>query len=50
MPLDTFLDEVMSILGAGRQPDEILVKAVEPVRFAEARGEYSTMLRLLSGR
>ena len=50
MPLDTFLDEVMSILGAGRQPDEILVKAVEPVRFAEARGEYSSMLRLLSGR
>ncbi|WP_405839434.1 SDR family oxidoreductase [Streptomyces sp. NBC_01518] len=39
MPLDAFLDEVMSILGAGDQPDEILVKAVEPVRFAEARGE-----------
>ncbi|MDV9174993.1 SDR family NAD(P)-dependent oxidoreductase [Streptomyces sp. W16] len=50
MPLDAFLDEVMSILGAGEQPDEILVKAVEPVRFAEARGEYTTMLRLLSGR
>ncbi|WP_406460397.1 SDR family NAD(P)-dependent oxidoreductase [Streptomyces sp. NBC_01622] len=50
MPLDAFLDEVMSILGAAEQPDEILVKAVEPVRFAEARGEYTTMLRLLSGR
>ncbi|MFG2374384.1 SDR family oxidoreductase [Streptomyces sp. NPDC048504] len=49
MPLDTFLDEVMSILGAGDQPDEILVKTVEPVRFAEARGEYGTMLRMLSG-
>ncbi|MFF5299927.1 SDR family NAD(P)-dependent oxidoreductase [Streptomyces sp. NPDC013161] len=44
------LDEVMSILGAGDQPDEILVKAVEPVRFAEARGEYGAMLRMLSGR
>ncbi|MFI6403004.1 SDR family oxidoreductase [Streptomyces sp. NPDC050548] len=50
MPLDAFLDEVMSILGAGEQPDEILVKAVQPLRFAEARGEYATMLRLLSGR
>ena len=50
MPLDAFLDEVMTILGAGEQPDEILVKAVEPIRFAEARGEYATMLRLLSGR
>lgn len=50
MPLDAFLDEVMSILGARDQPDEILVKAVEPVRFAEARGEYGAMLRMLSGR
>ncbi|MFG3025578.1 hypothetical protein ACGFZQ_45020 [Streptomyces sp. NPDC048254] len=50
MPLDAFLDEVMSILGSGGQPDEILVKAVEPVRFAEARGEYADMLRMLSNR
>ncbi|MER5520799.1 SDR family NAD(P)-dependent oxidoreductase [Streptomyces sp. NPDC002763] len=28
MPLDAFLDEVMSILGSGGQPDEFLVKAV----------------------
>jgi short-subunit dehydrogenase involved in D-alanine esterification of teichoic acids len=48
MPLDAFLDEVMSILGSSEQPDEILVKAVEPVRFAEARGEYTTMLRMLA--
>ncbi|MBK6019377.1 SDR family oxidoreductase [Streptomyces sp. MBT53] len=50
IPLDAFLDEVMTILGAGEQADEILVKAVEPIRFAEARGEYAAMLRLLSGR
>ncbi|MBK3571876.1 SDR family oxidoreductase [Streptomyces sp. MBT62] len=50
MPLDAFLDEVMTILGAGEQADEILVKAVEPIRFAESRGEYAAMLRLLSGR
>ncbi|MFJ3308413.1 SDR family oxidoreductase [Streptomyces sp. NPDC086549] len=48
MPLDAYLDEVMSILGSNEQPDEILVKAVEPVRFAEARGEYTDMLRMLS--
>ncbi|MGW7425644.1 SDR family oxidoreductase [Streptomyces sp. NPDC054813] len=50
MPLDAYLDEVMSVLGSSGQPDEILVKAVEPVRFAEARGEYTDMLRMLSAR
>ncbi|MET7484599.1 SDR family NAD(P)-dependent oxidoreductase [Streptomyces sp. NPDC005538] len=50
MPLDAFLDEVMSILGGSEQPDEILVKAVEPVRFAEARGDYADLLRILSNR
>ncbi|TDU03381.1 short-subunit dehydrogenase involved in D-alanine esterification of teichoic acids [Streptomyces sp. 846.5] len=50
MPLDAFLDEVMEILGSAGHPDEILVKAVEPVRFAEARGEYADMLRMLSNR
>ncbi|XUL87741.1 SDR family oxidoreductase [Streptomyces galilaeus] len=50
MPLGAFLDEVMSILGSDGHPGEILVKAVEPVRFAEARGEYTHMLAMLSGR
>jgi uncharacterized oxidoreductase len=49
MPLDDFLDEVMGILGSGEQPDEILVKAVEAERFAEARGQYADRLRMLSG-
>ncbi|WP_217546395.1 SDR family oxidoreductase [Streptomyces sp. GbtcB6] len=48
IPLDDFLDEVMGILGSGEIPDEILVKAVEPERFAEARGEYANRLRMLS--
>ncbi|MEY9834861.1 SDR family oxidoreductase [Streptacidiphilus sp. EB103A] len=48
MPLDAFLDEVMEILGSGEHPGEILVEAVEPLRFAEARGEYAGMLRMLS--
>ncbi|WP_329366075.1 hypothetical protein [Streptomyces sp. NBC_01483] len=38
------------ILGSGEPPDEILVKAVEPERFAEARGEYADRLRMLSNR
>jgi uncharacterized oxidoreductase len=48
MPLDAFLDEVMNILAADDQPNEILVKAVEPLRFAEARGQYADVLRMLS--
>nr|WSY55201.1 SDR family NAD(P)-dependent oxidoreductase [Streptomyces sp. NBC_00886] len=48
MPLDTFLDEVMTILDSPEQPDEILVKTVEPLRFAEARGQYANVLRMLS--
>jgi short-subunit dehydrogenase involved in D-alanine esterification of teichoic acids len=48
MPLDAFLDEVMHILGSDEQPTEILVKAVEPLRFAEARGQYADVLRMLS--
>lgn len=49
LPLDAFLDEVMDILGSAGQPDEILVKAVEPLRFAEAGGRYADMLHLMSG-
>ncbi|MEV0911948.1 SDR family oxidoreductase [Streptomyces hokutonensis] len=48
MPLDAFLDEVMTILDSPEQPDEILVKAVEPLRFAEANGEYANVLHMLS--
>ncbi|WP_261567751.1 SDR family oxidoreductase [Frankia gtarii] len=48
MPLDAFLDEVMNILGSNGKPNEILVKAVEPLRFAEARGQYANVLRMLS--
>ncbi|MDX6238850.1 MAG: putative oxidoreductase [Kribbellaceae bacterium] len=48
MPLDAFLDEVMNILGSNEQPNEILVKAVAPLRFAEARGQYANVLHMLS--
>jgi hypothetical protein len=38
------------VLGSGALPDEILVNAVEPERFAEARGEYAGRLRMLYSR
>lgn len=50
MPLDAYLDEVMDILDAPDQPHEILVKAVHPLRFAEADGTYPAVLNMLSQR
>ena len=47
MPLDTYLDEVMDILDTPDQPHEILVKAVRPLRFAEADGTYPAVLNML---
>jgi short-subunit dehydrogenase involved in D-alanine esterification of teichoic acids len=48
MPLEAFLDEVMDLLADTEHPREILVKAVEPLRYAEARGRYAEMLHMLS--
>jgi short-subunit dehydrogenase involved in D-alanine esterification of teichoic acids len=50
MPLDAYLDEVMDILDTPDQPHEILVKAVHPLRFAEADGTYPAVLKMLSQR
>jgi short-subunit dehydrogenase involved in D-alanine esterification of teichoic acids len=47
VPLDVFLDEVMDLLAAGAA-DEILVKAVEPLRYAEVRGHYAAIFDELS--
>jgi uncharacterized oxidoreductase len=49
MPLQEFLDEVMSIIQ--NQPDvkEILVERVKFLRFAEATGTYNDVLAMLSG-
>jgi uncharacterized oxidoreductase len=40
----------MDILDTPDQPHEILVKAVRPLRFAEADGTYRTVLDMLSQR
>ena len=38
MPLDAFVDEVMTLLGSEPTPAEINVQRVLPLRHAEARG------------
>jgi uncharacterized oxidoreductase len=50
MPLDDFLDEVMGILQARPEDEEILVQDVHGLRFAERDGRHEEMLALLSGR
>ncbi|MEA9984672.1 MULTISPECIES: SDR family oxidoreductase [Subtercola] len=49
MPLNDFLTEVMAILEAQPEADEILVENVNFLRFAEARGSHDEVLSLLSG-
>jgi uncharacterized oxidoreductase len=49
MELDAFADEVLALLGSQPDADEILVEAVGPLRFAEARGAHAQMLVALSG-
>lgn len=50
MPLEEFLDEVMSLLEAEPKADEILVERVKWQRNAEAEGRYQDVLGVLSGR
>jgi uncharacterized oxidoreductase len=50
MPLEDFLDEVMAILAAQPDVEEVLVDRVRFLRFAEAEGRYADVLANLSGR
>ncbi|GAB2565368.1 oxidoreductase [Paractinoplanes abujensis] len=50
MPLDDFLDEVMSLLRADPKAEQILVERVKWQRNAVAEGRYSDVLTVLSGR
>lgn len=47
MPLDEFVDEVMSLLPAAT--DEILVERVKALRFAEVQGHYDAVRAQLAG-
>lgn len=50
MPLDEFLDEVMSLLESRPEADEILVERVKRQRFAVANGQHEEVLQMLSQR
>ncbi|MDR7277184.1 SDR family oxidoreductase [Catenuloplanes atrovinosus] len=50
MPLEDFLDEVMSLLEADPEAEQILVERVKWQRNAEAEGRYADVLGVLSGR
>ncbi len=49
MPLEEFLDEVMGLLEADTQAEQILVERVKWIRNAEAEGRYQDVLGALSG-
>lgn len=50
MPLEDYLDEVMSLLDADPKAEQILVERVKWQRNAEAEGRYADVLGVLSGR
>jgi uncharacterized oxidoreductase len=50
MPLEDFLDEVMSLIEADGKAEQILVERVKWQRNAEAEGRYADVLGVLSGR
>lgn len=50
MPLDDYIDEVMALFAAQPTPPEILVEAVKPLRQAEAKGEFPTVLGFITAR
>lgn len=50
MPLEEFLSEVMGLLEAEPDADEILVERVKWQRHAEAEGRYQDVLAVLSAR
>ena len=50
MPLEEFLDEVMTILTEQPDVQQVLVERVRMLRFAEVDGHYREVLARLSGR
>jgi uncharacterized oxidoreductase len=49
MPLDDFVDEVLSLLESKPDAHEILVENVKFLRFAEQRGDYAKVVAALNG-
>ncbi|MDG4764781.1 SDR family NAD(P)-dependent oxidoreductase [Solwaraspora sp. WMMD406] len=48
MPLDEFADEVVSLIQADPNADEILVDRVKFLRYAEVRGDYDQVVATLN--
>lgn len=48
MPLDEYINEVMSFFTDQPDADEVLVERVKPLRFAEANGTFDKVLEQLS--
>lgn len=48
MPLEEYLDEVMTLIADHPETDEILVERVKFLRFAEADGRFDDVLAMLS--
>lgn len=48
MPLEDYLDEVMTLIADDPDADEILVERVKFLRFAEAEGRFDEVLSMLS--
>ncbi|RZQ64048.1 SDR family oxidoreductase [Amycolatopsis suaedae] len=49
MPLDEFADEVVALLEADPEAEEVLVERVKFLRFGEARGDYDQVVAALNG-
>lgn len=49
MPLDEYVDEVMSLIETQPDAKEILVERVGFLRFAEARGDYDQVVGVVNG-
>ncbi|PYY33570.1 oxidoreductase [Curtobacterium sp. MCJR17_055] len=49
MPLDAFVDEVMTIIETGGT-SEVLVQNVQPLRWAERDGTHQQILEMMAGR
>jgi len=48
MPLDAFIDEVMTLFAQEPTPPEILVQAVQPLRYAERDGRLDQTIDMLN--
>jgi uncharacterized oxidoreductase len=49
MPVDDYLDEVMTILSTRPDEKQVMVERVKMLRYAEVNGTYDQILQMLAG-